>query len=315
MNEKPALPRELTRRDILRYGLIGGVGLVLSPALISVFPEKALASPLVDYVSPETVVPNNGFVIDSENFDRDPSITFSGATKIPDSFEGNNGQFYAYKLNSSSDMLIARWDHIGTYLDKRIGAEITYSDFVFNNRVNTTSPVGQNSWENQHPNNPPSGYMPALCIRKTFTGSCALKACDSAHVSIRFFDADSLETITLKPESTYVCISALDNDCGGYEGVVPGKNCTRVIVSSDAFISHGTLKSYVATYENAFWGTMNLTGTSYPARRHGITMFYEGDSIDYTIIDTVGMMYWSASYDPIFTAEPKLPFKSYELNL
>lgn len=294
----------------------------MAPGINLIEPQMAFAEPILEYVDENKIVPQNGFIIDDVGYDTNPEISAVNASKIPDNFNGNNGRWIAYKISSTSALITATYSYIGTYCGTRIGVEATISNFIFNNKVNTTSPVGQNSWENQHPSNPPAGYMPAICIPHKFTISWVTKAVDSALVSLRFFNEKTGETIKLSPDSAYLSIAWLDNDMGGYEGVVPGQNCTTVMCAENAYIRHGTLRSDDGVYKNAFWGTLNTSGPEYPsavkddidgARRTGITMFFEGDAINYYIIDTVGMVWWTMNFSPLFIEQPNSPIKHYKV--
>lgn len=282
-------------------------------------PLKGYAAPTVDYVDTAEIIPQNGFFIDPSTSDIKPSVEASGASLISDTYSlGSSSKYVAYKINSENASLRVVYDYVGTYLGTRIGCEVTFTDFVLNNKVNTTSPVGQNSWENQHPNNPPAGYMPAVIFPYLLTSSWITKAVDSVLLTLKFFSTETKEYVQLHSDSAYISVSDLDNDCGGYEGVQPGNNCVKVICANDAFINHGTLRSDDGTYEDAFWGTLNLSenGSIFSdsndrARRTGVTMFFEGDAITYRIIDTVGMIWFGMRFSPLFIEQPDNPYKSY----
>lgn len=145
-----------------------------------------------------------------------------------------------------------------------------------------------------------------------------LKGIDSALFTLKIYYTDTNEFVNLDPTCTYMSISELDQDSGGYEGVVPGDNCSKVYIAKDAYIKTGTLKSTDGTYLNAYYSTVvvsdlrNKGMAEYDIdRRTGITMLFGGNSIKVRIIDTVGNIWYEPWFSPLFIEQPNPPTKNY----
>lgn len=304
--------KALSRRDLLRYSAVGLGTLALSPVLNAIPTSDALGLEIT-HLTTSGFLPSNAIVLDKANYDQNPAVVELTDARILKEYSDS----YSIHIEKNTAVVSFEYSYIGTYKGKSIGCLFTYSDFIFNYRCNTT--VGAGPWHSE--NVVPYGTLTGIQHYKRLDyPDQILKGIDSCTVTFRFFDTDSHEIIELDPSSAFFSITMLDNDAGGYEGVVPGKNCANVYIADDAYISCGTLKSSVTTYENAFWGTnvvrnLQNAGMSQTEikRRTGITMFFGGKNISVRLIDTVGCVYWQALFDPIFNTAPNSPLKQYTL--
>lgn len=312
MNITTPSPRIVTRRDALKVGAIGIGALALSSALNLIDVNKGYAYELSS-ISNSDFLPNNSIILDRENYDLNPILSNIFKAQIIREY----GDSYSIHVEDNSSIVSFKYSYIGTYKGKEVGCTFAYSNFIFNYRCNTT--VGAGPWHSQ--NVVPIGTLTGIQHYKQIDyPDQILKGIDSCDVTFKFFYSNTEEPVDLDPGTTYFSITMLDNDAGGYEGVVPGDTCTKVFVADDAFISNGTLQSSVANYSNAFWGTnvvRDLQASGMPQdeieRRTGITMFFEGDHISAKLIDTVGCVYWQALFTPIFNQTPDNPLKSYSI--